>query len=202
MTVTPVPVLHAHRVMFLYAELDIMQRGAAQKDLLSAISAGRIVVTAEPSHGLSRAMLDVHKRAMRSYSERAGKRDTRAIRVELKRGWHGDDAWKSIEARDGDSRRCKPRPLLRASSKATREVYGGVAEELRQAASAARVPAAPRAATMPSGGAGLPLTTEGDFVPQNHGAVSQLPGCDECPAPAAIPSLAVRTPFRPSEATF
>jgi hypothetical protein len=142
-------------------------------------------------------MLDVHKRARRSYPARAGKRDKRDIRLALKRGWHGT-AWDSIAARE--SRRCKPRPLLRASSKATREVYGKVAAELR-AASVAHVPAAPRAATMPSGGAGLTSTTEGGFVPQNHGAVSQLPGRDECPALRRRLGLAVRMPFRPSEAT-
>jgi hypothetical protein len=147
-----------------------------------------VVVAAEPLHGVTHAARLAHKVAKVVYARNAARRDGLPARQTFKAAWHGETAWTRISALATESRRPKPRPLLRSSSKATRDKYNVLLRELLDgvapAAAAPAVPAGMAPSAAPSG-PGLTSTTEGGFVPQHDGAVPQLLGRDECPATVA-----------------
>ena len=168
--------------------------GADKARLVAAVSSGHIVVAAEPLHGLPHAVLDAHKTAKVKHAENISRRDKLDGRQALKTAWHaaGRIAWADLERSAAKRRRPKPRPLLRVSSKQTRDLYNPLSAQLRGAGAVGAAPAAPSAPAIPAGmapvaarGTGLISTTEGGFAPQHHGAVPQLPGHDECPASLA-----------------
>ncbi len=149
-------------------------------------------------------MLDAHKTAKVKYAENICHRDKLDGRQALKTAWHAagpNAAWADLELSAAKCRRPKPRPLLRASSKQTRDLYNPLSAQLRRADAVSAVPAAPSALAIPAGmgsvaasGTGLISTSEGGFAPQHHGAVPQLPGHNDCPGSLA-PSRMVPIAF-------